>query len=216
MGSAMWLVMVGVSAVRPGTAALRMNAGVPAGPVLTPRKDGIRRTLSTTGSPVPVGGGPPPDSLGWFDGEALGSCVVKRFTDEMAGERWMMWYSGRSGQIEADAPTSYGLGGSGCVGHAISKDGLVWERLAGDEVGGSCLGPNEESWWCFDTKHVSVGDVNVLSSKVVQNNMGLYVLTLTLTITLTLTLTLTLTGTGCTSSAATPTRRRAAAAWARR
>ena len=101
--------------------------------------------------------------------------VVKRFTDEMEGERWMMWYSGRSGQIEADAPTSYGLRGSGCVGHAISKDGLVWERLAGDEVGGSCLGPNEESWWCFDTKHVSVGDVNVLSSQIVQNNMGLYV-----------------------------------------
>ena len=170
----MLTMLVGAPALRAGT-ALRMSADVSAGPVLTPRKDGIRRTLSTTGSPVPVGGGPPPDELGWFDGEALGSCVVKRFTDEMAGERWMMWYSGRSGQIEADAPTSYGLGGSGCVGHAISKDGLVWERLAGDEVGGSCFGPNDESWWCFDTKHVSVGDVNVLSSQVVQNNMGLYV-----------------------------------------
>ena len=45
------------------------------------------------------------------------------------------------------------------------------ERLRG----GSCLGPNEGAWWCFDTKHVSVGDVNVLSSQIVQNNMGLYV-----------------------------------------
>ena len=171
----MLAMLVGAPALRAGAPALRMSAAGSAAPVLTPRKDGIRRTLSTTGSPVPVGGAPPPDERGWFDGETLGSCVVKRFTDEMEGERWMMWYSGRSGQIEADAPTSYGLRGSGCVGHAISKDGLVWERLAGDEVGGSCLGPNEESWWCFDTKHVSVGDVNVLSSQIVQNNMGLYV-----------------------------------------
>ncbi len=152
--------------------ALRMSpVRMLAGPVLAPRSDGIRRELSTTGSPIPQGGKLPPDSLGWFDGQSIGSCVVKRFSNEMDGDRWMMWYSGRSGQItDGVAPDLT----TGCVGFAQSKDGLVWERLAGDEAGGSCLAPNDESWWCFDTMHVGVGDVHVLSSKVVQNNQGLY------------------------------------------
>ena len=77
----MLAMLVGAPALRAGT-VLRMSAAGSAAPVLTPRKDGIRRTLSTTGSPVPVGGAPPPDERGWFDGETLGSCVVKRFTDE--------------------------------------------------------------------------------------------------------------------------------------
>merc|ERR1719393_1232641 len=82
----------------------------------------------------------------------------------------MMWYSGRSGQIADNVVQDT----TGCIGLAQSTDGLVWERLAGDEVGGACLAPNDESWWCFDTMHVGVGDVHVFSSRMVQHNAGLY------------------------------------------
>lgn len=49
----------------------------------------------------------------------------------------------------------------------------MWERLAGDEPGGSCLAPNVEARWGFDTTHVGVGDVHPFS-RMVQNNAGLY------------------------------------------
>ncbi len=148
-------------------AALKVGPGL----VLAPQRDGTRRKLRNAGAPVPVGEIPPPDG-GWFDGQQMGSCVVKRFVDEMVGERWMMWYSARSDGFGADqnlvsTPT-------GRVGLAQSTDGIVWERLAGDESAGSCLAPNDESWWAFDTTHVGVGDVHVRSSDMVQNSMGLY------------------------------------------
>lgn len=137
--------------------------------VISPSPSGTRRSLSTTGSPVPEGARSPPED-GWFDGKTVGSCVVKRFTDEMDGDRWMMWYSGRP---EGFRPGVMPIA-TGCIGLAQSKDGIVWERLAGDELGGACLAPNDESWWCFDTSHVGVGDVHVYSSRMVQNNAGLY------------------------------------------
>lgn len=151
-------------------ATLGLQVRMSAGPALVPRSDGIRRSLSTSGSPIPEGGSPPPDEVGWFDGQLVGSCVVKRFSDEMRGDRWMMWYSGRSGQIANEVVQET----TGCIGLAQSNDGVVWERLAGDETGGSCLAPNDESWWCFDTMHVGVGDVHVFSSRMVQHNAGLY------------------------------------------
>jgi len=161
------LGLIAADALAMRTGPVRM-LGV-AGPALLPKPDGMRRKLSTTGSPVPEGSNPPPEG-GWFDGKLVGSPVVKRFSDEMHGDRWMMWYSGRSESFaEGVVPIA-----TGCVGLAQSKDGIVWEKLAGDEPGGACLGPNDESWWGFDTSHVGVGDVHVFSSRVVQNNAGLY------------------------------------------
>ena len=138
-----------------------------AGLLLSPQPAGVRKVLPGAGAPVPRGG---VESDDWWDGATLGSCVVRRFTDEMAGDRWMLWYSGRSASFDSDVvPLA-----TGAVGLAQSTDGVVWERLAGDEAGGACLVPNEDAWWGFDTSHVGVGDVHVMSSRVIQNGLGLY------------------------------------------
>eukprot|EP00316_Scyphosphaera_apsteinii_P011996 CAMPEP_0119312336 /NCGR_PEP_ID=MMETSP1333-20130426/25968_1 /TAXON_ID=418940 /ORGANISM="Scyphosphaera apsteinii, Strain RCC1455" /LENGTH=411 /DNA_ID=CAMNT_0007316937 /DNA_START=38 /DNA_END=1273 /DNA_ORIENTATION=+ len=148
---------------------LRLSATQDGNALVLPRADGVRRSLSTTGSPAAFGGRSPP-AKGWFDGSSIGGCVVRRFTDEMHGDRWMMWYAGRpQGFTEGVMPIA-----TGCIGLAQSKDGLIWEKIAGDEAGGSCLAPNDDDWWWFDTTHVGVGDVHVMSNKMVQNNMGLY------------------------------------------
>jgi len=145
----------------------RLTTAQRAGLLLSPQPAGVRKVLPGAGAPVPRGG---VDSDDWWDGATLGSCVVRRFTDEMAGDRWMLWYSGRSASFDSDVvPLA-----TGAVGLAQSTDGVVWERLAGDEAGGACLVPNEDEWWGFDTSHVGVGDVHVMSSRVIQNGLGLY------------------------------------------
>ena len=70
---------------------------------------------------------------------------------------------------------------SGEIGIAVSEDGIVWRRggsptetyrTGGDAEGfenlsvdvGAVLYPNNEDWWVFDTSHVSVGDVHMISS----------------------------------------------------
>ena len=54
------------------------------------------------------------------------------------------------------------------IGRAESSDGLNWRRTAGQMALSSVLDKNTEQWWCFDTAHVGLGDVNLgASSKVV-------------------------------------------------
>lgn len=54
------------------------------------------------------------------------------------------------------------------IGRAESSDGLNWRRTAGQMPLSSVLDKNTEQWWCFDTAHVGLGDVNLgASSKVV-------------------------------------------------
>jgi len=43
------------------------------------------------------------------------------------------------------------------------------------QVGGACLAPNSEEWWGFDTTHVAVGDVHVMSSRVIQVHVYIYI-----------------------------------------
>ena len=70
---------------------------------------------------------------------------------------------------------------SGEIGIAVSNDGIIWRRggsptemyrTGGDAEAfqdlsidvGAVLYPNNEDWWVFDTSHVSVGDVHMISS----------------------------------------------------
>jgi len=100
-----------------------------AGLLLWPESEGVRRVLPGAGAPVPTGGRDAPEG-GWWDGSTLGNCVVRRFSDEMQGDRWMLWYSARGADFDPEVvPLA-----TGAVGLAQSKDGLNWERLAGDEV----------------------------------------------------------------------------------
>ncbi|KAK4536368.1 hypothetical protein CDCA_CDCA08G2393 [Cyanidium caldarium] len=108
-----------------------------------------------------------------FDSLRFGGPVVRRVhTDEVRGERaWRMYYYGRSvdfhDQRVCPLPT-------GSVGVAESDDGLVWRRVRGMERGGAVLAPNLENWWCFDSQHVGVGDVQWLSSTKVRGACGAY------------------------------------------
>ena len=81
-----------------------------------------------------------------------------------------MWYSGKNRQIQNQPDFELA---SGAIGVATSNDGIKWEPLAGDETAGAVLAPNDD-WWAFDTLHVGVGDVHVMSNQVVKNSMGLY------------------------------------------
>ena len=99
-----------------------------------------------------------------FDASRVSSPVVKAFRGDDS-TRWMMWYTATSSS------------GEDSIGLATSSDGLTWERSDGDtetyrnapeEDAGVDVGRvatrNDEDWWCFDTRGVALGDVQLISS----------------------------------------------------
>ena len=98
-----------------------------------------------------------------FDASRVSSPVVKAFRGDEA-TRWLMWYTATSSR------------GEDSIGLATSSDGLHWTRSDGDtetyrndvESKGTDVGRvltrNDEDWWCFDTRGVVVGDVQLISS----------------------------------------------------
>ena len=69
------------------------------------------------------------------------------------------------------------------AGVAVSSDGITWQRGSGVIEGargpqraldvGKVLAPNGD-WWWFDTCHLGVGDVQILSSNSIQSGEGVY------------------------------------------
>lgn len=116
---------------------------------------------------------------GAWDAAAVGAPVVRCFVGDNE-QRWFLWYHGRAG-----GPHPPDLS-EGCVGLATSSDGVQWRRGAatvellsggapareGTDVGCSLV-PNED-WWTFDTLHVGLGDVQILSSANVALEGGIY------------------------------------------
>lgn len=131
----------------------------------TPR---IRTSPLRCGLQAPVlSPGTGPDN--WFDDAAVGSPVVRRYSNEMEGDTWTMWFSGRSADFDEKVlPLS-----TGRIGMAGSRDGLSWERVAGPDEKGACLGLNPD-WWCFDTAHLGLGDCNMFSSAAVRTEGSAY------------------------------------------
>lgn len=91
-----------------------------------------------------------------------------------------MWYTGRSTtchDIDAVFPAS------GSAGIAVSTDGINWSRGRGQITGtrgedraadvGRILSPNTD-WWWYDTCHLHVSDVQILSSSSVDSGAGVY------------------------------------------
>lgn len=62
----------------------------------------------------------------------------------------------------------------GLVGLAKSGDGIVWERIAGNQGDGAVLLPNAEDWWWFDTRYVGISDVDIATNKLVRSDGGVY------------------------------------------
>lgn len=76
-----------------------------------------------------------------------------------------MWYNGRDTEFDSKIVNL----ASGRIGLCESNNGLSWQRVGGEEALGSCFGPNPD-WWAFDTTHVGVGDVQILSSSRLKNS----------------------------------------------
>jgi hypothetical protein len=107
-------------------------------------------------------------------------------------QRWYLWYSARSrgpdGSVRPPPAADAVAPVSGAVGLARSADGVTWTRGPGADVPWAAdsaessssphpppvLGPNPDDWWWHDTAHVSVSDVQILSSGAVSAGAGVY------------------------------------------
>ncbi|GAX80376.1 hypothetical protein CEUSTIGMA_g7815.t1 [Chlamydomonas eustigma] len=116
---------------------------------------------------------------GSWDEAGVGSPVVRCYFGDDE-ERWVMWYAGRSKEapsLDMIAPSS------GSTGIAISKDGIHWVRGEGHISGekgasaasdvGMVMEPNKD-WWCFDTCHMQVSDVQIMSNSSVESGVGVF------------------------------------------
>ncbi|CAI5478509.1 unnamed protein product [Closterium sp. Yama58-4] len=123
--------------------------------------------------------GPP----GSWDSSGVGKAVVRRFASDNE-ERWFMWYEGWSHDdtsAESSDPTNGPVPpvSRARTGVAVSANGLHWSRGSGvaetDAKGrggpGMVLQPSA-NWWNFDTRHVSVSDVMMMSSQKVRASGG--------------------------------------------
>lgn len=132
-----------------------------------------------------------PGTAGAWDDGGLGAPVVRCYVGDNE-QRWYLWYSARSrgadGGVVPPPAADAVAPGAGAIGLARSKDGVTWTRGPGADVpwaadGASdrppsshppVLGPNPDDWWWHDTAHVSVSDVQILSSGAVSAGAGVY------------------------------------------
>ncbi|CAI5491472.1 unnamed protein product [Closterium sp. Naga37s-1] len=139
--------------------------------------------------------GPP----GSWDSSGVGKAVVRRFASDNE-ERWFMWYEGwthddtsgessdpggdrtdgeQVGENSSSLPAPVPPVSRARTGVAVSANGLHWSRGSGvaetDAKGrggpGMVLQPSA-NWWNFDTRHVSVSDVMMMSSQKVRASGG--------------------------------------------
>lgn len=128
---------------------------------------------------------------GTWDHAAVGNPVVRCYLGDNE-QRWFMWYSGNNSPgrgIGAVSPSS------GSTGVATSSNGVDWTRAPSassaapsataeddkkkkDENSGpqgqGCVMQPGEDWWTFDTCHMVVSDVQILSNNAVATGVGVY------------------------------------------
>lgn len=140
-------------------------------------------SLSSEGLLVGVG------EAGAWDCAGVGKPVVRCFLRDDA-QKWVMWYQGRGEpeREELDAAVDAINPCAGATGLATSTDGIQWSRGRGDALTeippeeeeepempvGKVFGKNSEDWWVFDTAHVALGDVQILSSASLAGTGGVY------------------------------------------
>ena len=117
------------------------------------------------------------DTPGAWDEAGVGHPVVRYYLGDDE-QRWFMWYTGKSTSchnIDSIFPSA------GSIGLAVSSDGLNWSRGHSSIEGargegrasdvGRIMKPNED-WWTHDTCHMSVSDVQLLSTGAVSAEPG--------------------------------------------
>ncbi|KAL0055171.1 hypothetical protein WJX82_008147 [Trebouxia sp. C0006] len=122
-----------------------------------------------------------------WDHTAVGNPVVRCYLGDNE-QRWYMWYSGNNASgraVDAISPCS------GSTGVATSSNGVDWTRVpsassaapsataaedkkkSGPKGQGCVMQPGED-WWTFDTCHMAVSDVQILSNNAVATGVGVY------------------------------------------
>lgn len=91
-----------------------------------------------------------PGPRGRCDALRLGGAIVDH---DAIGGRWRMWYYCRDEAFEGP-PTL----GTGRIAHAVSRDGIAWERIDGSLQGGAVFAPSEDPS-AFDSLHIGLTDV---------------------------------------------------------
>lgn len=89
------------------------------------------------------------------DDATVGGACVRRFIHD-DGESWLCFYSARDEDFDQSVLP---LAATGRIHLATSVDGVEWERQ------GPVLSPNTDDWYFFDTTHVGIGDVQIMSSE---------------------------------------------------
>ena len=146
---------------------------------------GVKDASSLSSEGLLVGVGEP----GSWDSAGVGKPVVRCFLRDDA-QKWVMWYQGRGEpeKEELDAAVDAVNHCAGATGLATSTDGIQWSRGRGDALTeippeeeeepempvGKVFGKNNEDWWVFDTAHVALGDVQILSSASLAGSGGVY------------------------------------------
>lgn len=101
-----------------------------------------------------------------FDSFKIGNARVHRYSrqeDPDSETEYVMWYHGRSMELDQEMENKLPPLSTGRIGRATSRNGLVWEKdttgSVSEDVKGVSLGLNKAEWWGFDTSHVGLGNV---------------------------------------------------------
>jgi len=122
-----------------------------AGLSMTPMLEASALADATGNAAAPTGPGRlfGPGPAGWWDSERVSCPKVLRGEDGV----WRMWYYGRDADFDRQI-----LLPTGRVGHAISEDGIHWERVRGPLTMGSVFEPHPREDR-FDSGHVGISDI---------------------------------------------------------
>ena len=85
------------------------------------------------------------------DGYRLGGAIVDH---DAVNDLWRMWYYCRDRDFRGPATL-----GTGYVAHAVSEDGIHWQRIDGLETKGSVFAPNPDAD-TFDHVHIGLTDIS--------------------------------------------------------
>jgi hypothetical protein len=119
-----------------------------------------------------------------FDSFKIGNARVHRYRrqdDPDSETEYVMWYHGRTQELNDDAEKALPPLSTGRIGRATSRNGLVWKKdragSVSEDVSDVSLGLNQESWWGFDTAHVGLGNVLLpMSTPAVMTEGGVYIM----------------------------------------
>mmetsp|Transcript_2159 Transcript_2159/g.2994 ORF Transcript_2159/g.2994 Transcript_2159/m.2994 type:complete len:451 (-) Transcript_2159:167-1519(-) len=128
----------------------------------------------------------PSDDPSAFDSLKIGTACVHRYSreeDPEGGTEYVMWYHGRSKELDDQFDNKLPPLSTGRIGRATSRNGLVWEKdtvgsiSAAADIEGVSMGLNKEEWWGFDTTHVGLGSVMLpMTTPAVINEGGVYIM----------------------------------------